>query len=192
MSSTVFIAILLVAGLVAVAVLFILLRKMNLSVKLAGHLAFWPVMIACIVVFTQSTSTYIVTAEGEKLVVTSQLGFGNATYEMESGEKVDVPVPAGFGIVINDTDYELMVEAVIYGSGIVREDDAYIEARSHGLFNSTSIDYYPDEEPPATIESSASGAEAKTWLHPVYDYSDYEYDESDYETEEPVDEESGS
>jgi hypothetical protein len=190
MSSTVFILLLIVFGLVAVFALFVLWRKMKLGLKLAGHLAFWPVVVACIFVFTQSTSTYIVTSEGEKFVVTAQMGFGGASYEMSTGTVVDTVVPAGMSILINDTDFEMMVEAVIYGDGYVRQEDAYFEARSFGFFNSSSIDYYPAEEPPASIESSSSGAEARTWLHPIYDFGDYDeedYYDEEYEEEEEVD-----
>ena len=142
-------------------------NKMNKKPVAGGTIGFF---ISCIVVtgiVVVPSNVYVIT-DGENYDHYWVFG-SEASYERSNGESVTITIKQTQCMLINDTKDGYALESVIYGFGFA--DDRLIEPMSAIVLDNSNIDYFFDEEPPESIETtSSSSAVTRSWLRTEAEY----------------------
>lgn len=119
-------------------------------------------------IIMMNSRAYIISADG---VVSYYMLYGSKSYELSNGQTVTLEAPLQKCVMVNDTPDDYIVEAVIYGFTSNIPDDEVVAAYSAEQVNIMSVNYLPNDTPPMTIESEASGAEIHYWLRTLSSYT---------------------
>jgi hypothetical protein len=149
-----------IAG-IAVIILFAWLWKKMRKKAVAGEtVGFFVGLIVTAFLFVMPTTVYVLSGDSDFV---KYISFGNSSYTLEDGKEVGIDSSIGYCTVINDSDDNFVLEHVIYGNGF--EEDKFVGPGFALKVDDSAIDYFFNEMPPETIETSGSGSYAvRLWL----------------------------
>ncbi|NOQ71629.1 MAG: hypothetical protein GQ574_06495 [Crocinitomix sp.] len=113
------------------------------------------------------TNVYVV--DGDKEFTRYAL-LGDGSFTCNNGTEIKLTGVLAECDIINDADEGVVVEQVIYGFALANNKLIGVGEVMH--FESTSIEYFFDNEPPETIETSSTASGVyKNWIQMESDFS---------------------
>jgi uncharacterized membrane protein (DUF485 family) len=146
--------------------LALLWKKMKKKPVAGGTIGFFLAFILFAVMYVMPTNVYVV--KGDKEYSKYAL-LGDGSYTTTSGSEIQLKGVLAECDLINDTNEGVVVEQVIYGFALA--NNKLIEPGEVMRFESTSIEYFFDNEPPETIETSSTASGVyKNWIQMESDF----------------------
>ncbi|MFT5823250.1 MAG: uncharacterized membrane protein (DUF485 family) [Crocinitomix sp.] len=164
---TLWITLAIIGCLILIIGLALLWKKFKKKMVAGGTIGFFLSFILFAVMFVMPTNVYVVDGDKE---FTRYAMLGDATYTCNSGSEIKLKGVLAECDIINDSDEGVVVEQVIYGFALA--DNQLIDIEENMHFESTSIEFFFDNEPPETIETSSTASGVyKNWIQMESDFS---------------------
>lgn len=136
-------------------------RKAKKNPAMGGLIGFFSGLVIGFLIYFLPMRLYVVNGT---MQYSHYMVIGSPNYELPNGASVDVEIPWGKCMVVNETKRTMVVEEVIYG-GYFGGDTWWVEPDEHRLINKSTIDYFFDDEPPDEISVNSSTDEVvRMWL----------------------------
>ena len=171
--STHFNGIVLLAGLVIAILVAIIFGKLlkNTSIGIGLGLLL-GIITAALLWSPLSQRVYIVKS---LYTYEAKIILGSSSYTLSNGTEVSLQVPSSTCMIVNDSKDDLVIEKVFYGvmnfGG--KNNDSKIPSQSTFQLDASTVDYFPYQTAPATIEEAEGTFIAVKWhLRTLSDYEE--------------------
>jgi hypothetical protein len=158
---------------VAIIALFAFLwKKMKKNPVAGGTIGFFIGIVPAVMLGVMSTGLYIVDGSDS---YSEYWVYGSPTYTTAEGEEITIENEMAEWTVINDSEEDLVIEQVIYGSMAIPED-RFLSPGESMVIDGTIHHFFGDTPPDEISTESSSSSVYRLWLRLEDDYNeDYGY-----------------
>lgn len=166
LNPNVFLVLLAVLGVGLFLGIAVLLKRTGLTKNMAGGSALVVAVIFVVLINMTIPKVYIVTGTSKALNVEENVGFWGASYMASNGCELSFSIYDGQCGVINDSEVEIALEPIFYGSvDAARYDFFFVEPGAFAICKKPRIKLMPDETPGGYIKVRDDiGGDAVYWL----------------------------